>query len=80
MESANLTSAFGLATADGPLTAAQPSPEPVPAEKTLYAKCVALARNLWWAWHPEVITLFQDIDPIRWRALDHQSAKHPAAR
>ncbi len=23
------------------------------------------------AWHPEVITLFQDIDPVRWRALDH---------
>jgi len=32
---------------------------------------MALARNLWWTWNPEVITLFQDIDPVRWRALDH---------
>ncbi|MBM4090351.1 MAG: glycosyltransferase family 1 protein [Planctomycetes bacterium] len=38
---------------------------------TLYDKCMALARNLSWTWSPEVITLFQDIDPIRWRALDH---------
>ena len=38
---------------------------------TLYEKCVALARNLWWSWHPEVINLFRDLDPIRWRQLDH---------
>ncbi len=38
---------------------------------TLYDKCVALARNLWWSWHPEVINLFRDLDPIRWRQLDH---------
>lgn len=37
----------------------------------LYDKCWALARNLWWTWHPEVIQLFRDLDPIRWRALDH---------
>jgi starch phosphorylase len=37
----------------------------------LYDKCVALARNLWWSWHPEVINLFRDLDPIRWRQLDH---------
>src|SRR3974377_229753 len=40
-------------------------------EETLYEKCVALARNLWWSWHPEVINLFRDLDPIRWRQLDH---------
>jgi starch phosphorylase len=40
------------------------------AEK-LYDKCMALARNLWWSWHPEVTSLFRDIDPIRWRQLDH---------
>lgn len=40
------------------------------AEK-LYEKCMALARNLWWSWHPEVTSLFRDIDPIRWRQLDH---------
>jgi starch phosphorylase len=30
-----------------------------------------LARNLWWTWHPDVINLFRDLDPIRWRQLDH---------
>jgi len=39
--------------------------------QTLYEKCTALARNLWWTWHPEVINLFRDLDPIRWRQLDH---------
>ncbi|MGD9720355.1 MAG: alpha-glucan family phosphorylase [Pirellulales bacterium] len=39
--------------------------------QTLYDKCIALARNLWWSWHPEVINLFRDLDPIRWRQLDH---------
>ncbi|MCA9202593.1 MAG: alpha-glucan family phosphorylase [Planctomycetales bacterium] len=38
---------------------------------TLYEKCMSLARNLWWTWHPEVINLFRDLDPIRWRQLDH---------
>ncbi|MBM3999775.1 MAG: glycosyltransferase family 1 protein [Planctomycetes bacterium] len=32
---------------------------------------MALARNTWWTWHPEVINLFRDLDPIRWRQLDH---------
>jgi len=41
------------------------------AAQTVYDKCVALARNLWWTWHPEVINLFRDLDPIRWRQLDH---------
>jgi len=39
--------------------------------EALYDKCMALARNLWWSWHPEVINLFRDLDPIRWRQLDH---------
>ena len=37
----------------------------------VYQKCLAIARNLWWSWHPEVIHLFRDIDPVRWRELDH---------
>lgn len=37
----------------------------------LYEKCMAVARNLWWSWQPEVINLFRDLDPIRWRQLDH---------
>ena len=39
--------------------------------ETLYEKCFALARNLWWSWSHEVINLFRDLDPIRWRQLDH---------
>jgi len=48
--------------------------QPLPTElspQTLYEKCMALARNLWWTWHPEVINLFRDLDPIRWRQVDH---------
>jgi len=39
--------------------------------QTLYDKCSALAHNLWWTWNPEVVNLFRDLDPIRWRQLDH---------
>ena len=39
--------------------------------QTLYDKCQTLAHNLWWSWHPEVINLFRELDPIRWRQLDH---------
>ena len=39
--------------------------------ETMFDKCLALARNLWWSWQPEVINLFRDLDPIRWRQLDH---------
>ena len=41
------------------------------AAQMLYDKCDALANNLWWSWHPEVSNLFRDLDPIRWRQLDH---------
>jgi len=30
-----------------------------------------LARNLWWTWHPNVISLFRELDPQLWRQLDH---------
>ena len=39
--------------------------------QALYSKCQSLARNLWWSWHPEVVNLFRDLDPVRWRQLDH---------
>ena len=39
--------------------------------QTLYDKCMAVASNLWWMWQPEVTNLFRDLDPIRWRQLDH---------
>ena len=55
----------------GPSGAARPTSPSWLTADTLYDKCVALARNLWWSWHPEVINLFRDLDPIRWRQLDH---------
>ena len=45
--------------------------QPEMTAQTLYEKCQALANNLWWSWHPEVVNLFRDLDPIRWRQLDH---------
>ena len=39
--------------------------------QALYDKLMTLASNLWWSWHPEVINLFRDLDPIRWRQLGH---------
>jgi len=37
--------------------------------ETLYDKCTALARNLWWSWQPEVINLFRDLASIVANAL-----------
>jgi starch phosphorylase len=31
----------------------------------------ALAQNLWWSWDPESTSLFREIDPALWRALDN---------
>jgi glycogen phosphorylase len=31
----------------------------------------SLARNLWWSWDHECESLFRDLDPVRWRKLDH---------
>jgi starch phosphorylase len=30
-----------------------------------------LSRNLYWAWHPELVRVFRDIDPALWRAVNH---------
>jgi starch phosphorylase len=30
-----------------------------------------LARNLWWSWDDDTIGLFRELDPVRWRDLDH---------
>ena len=38
-----------------------------PAQERLWA----LARNLWWSWDHDASSLFRDLDPIRWRELDH---------
>src|SRR5271155_2424149 len=31
----------------------------------------ALARNLWWSWDNDSTSLFHDLDPLRWRQLNH---------
>jgi starch phosphorylase len=31
----------------------------------------ALARNLWWSWDNDSSNLFRDLDPVRWRQLNH---------
>src|SRR6267143_4219585 len=30
-----------------------------------------LARNLWWSWDHEATSLFRELDPVRWRQLNH---------
>src|SRR6056297_895111 len=50
----------------------KPSSEMDHAE-ALYKKLWELANNLWWSWHPECDQLFRDIDPIRWRQIDHNA-------
>ena len=38
-----------------------------PAQERLWA----LARNLWWSWDHDSTGLFRDLDPERWRQLNH---------
>src|SRR5580658_11024686 len=38
-----------------------------PAQERLWA----LARNLWWSWDQDSASLFHDLDPVRWRQLNH---------
>jgi starch phosphorylase len=57
-------------------TTRHPSPatrypsEPGP-DSTLHDRLWALARNLWWTWHPQVAALFRELEPVRWRQLGH---------
>ena len=37
----------------------------------LHKRLRALADNLWWTWHPEVISIFTDLDPHIWRQVEH---------
>lgn len=39
--------------------------------EALYSKLQTIAGNLWWCWRPEVGNLFRELDPVRWRQLDH---------
>ena len=44
----------------------------------------ALARNLWWSWDHYSISLFRDLDPLRWRQLNQNPvsllAEYPLAK
>jgi starch phosphorylase len=40
-------------------------------DNSLHNRLRALAQNLWWTWHPEVIGIFTDLDPHLWRQVDH---------
>jgi glycogen phosphorylase len=31
----------------------------------------ALARNMWWSWDHDTVSLFRELDPVLWRELDH---------
>lgn len=41
-----------------------------PSQLSFNEKLYALARNLWWSWHPDVISIFRDLNLTRWRELD----------
>ena len=30
-----------------------------------------LALNLWWTWHPDVVAVFRDLDPVAWKETNH---------
>ncbi len=38
-------------------------------------KLWTLARNYWWAWHPEVQVIFYELNPERWQLLDHNPVR-----
>jgi glycogen phosphorylase len=38
---------------------------------TLRERLTQLALNLWWMWHPEVIEVFRDLDPVAWKDTNH---------
>ena len=38
-----------------------------PAQERLWS----LARNLWWSWDQDSTSLFRDLDPVRWREVNH---------
>ncbi len=37
----------------------------------IHQRLSALARNLWWSWDDDTISLFRDLDPLLWRECDH---------
>jgi starch phosphorylase len=37
----------------------------------VHQRLAALARNLWWSWDDESVTLFRALDPVLWPACNH---------
>ena len=37
----------------------------------VHQRLAALARNLWWSWDDESVSLFRDVDPVLWPACNH---------
>ena len=37
----------------------------------VHQRLLALAQNLWWSWDEEAVSLFRELDPVRWRECDH---------
>lgn len=65
-ESRMLTAAGGQL---GPIASAVRALEHfvAPAHERLWT----LARNLWWSWDVDGVSVFHDLDPVRWREVDH---------
>jgi starch phosphorylase len=36
-----------------------------------HQRLAALARNLWWSWDPDTVSLFRQLDPVLWRQLNN---------
>jgi glycogen phosphorylase len=41
----------------------------------LAARLYELTRNLYWTWHPRVVEIFRDLDPLLWREVNHNPAE-----
>jgi len=37
----------------------------------MHQRLAALARNLWWSWDDESVSLFRDLDPVLWPECNH---------
>jgi starch phosphorylase len=37
----------------------------------VFERLWGLARNLWWSWDADAVGIFRELDPVRWRELDH---------
>ncbi len=39
--------------------------------EAIVKKLRSLAHNLYWAWHPDIVVVFRDLDPDLWRDVNH---------